>query len=544
MTKLVVLGGGTAGTMAANKLRKLFSEDELQITVVDADDAHHYQPGYLFLPFGQLTTSQIVKPRAKQLRKGIDFVQAGIERVDPDDKRVRLADGRTLTYDYLIIATGTHPRPDLTPGMQSEGVHHFYSLEGAENLREAMRYFRGGRLLVHITEMPIKCPVAPLEFIFLADSWLRKQGLREKTELVYVTPLDGAFTKPVASKELGGALDERQIELETDFAVERIDGDRRVIVGFDGRELDYDLLVTVPLNLGAEYIKTSGLGDESNYVECDQKTMQSLAHPDIFVLGDAGTLSTSKAGSVAHFAIDIFVENFQQLMAGKPMTHSFDGHANCFIETGDGQGMLLDFNYATEPLTGSFPFPKVGPFGLLRESRFNHFGKLAFRFIYWLFLLPGRYLPLPSAMSMTGKERAGTAPARKRPSHGPRLTINRYVPKDAYCPLPKDPVEAAASSASARVVDETPSENAPNEAWTRELAEQRARDLGIEPTDRMWGVIDFLRSDFPSRKETATLRRTSVVGGYEIKELFAIFPGKPAKKMSWIAGLPKPKGCV
>lgn len=540
MTRLVVLGGGTAGTMAANKLRKRYPESELQITVIDADDSHHYQPGYLFMPFGMLTRKHIVKPRSKQLHNGIDFVQAEIDRVDANAKAVHLVGGREIGYDYLVIASGTHPRPDLTPGMQAEHVHHFYDLEGAEALTEAMRYFRGGRLVVHIAEMPIKCPVAPLEFTFLADSWLRKKGLRERTELVYVTPLDGAFTKPVASRELGDALANRQIELETDFAIEHIDPERRVMVGFDGREIDYDLLVTVPVNMGAEYIKRSGLGDENNYVECDQATMQAKAHPDIFVLGDAGTLPTSKAGSVAHFAIDIFVENFEQVMAGRPMTHSFDGHANCFIETGDGLGMLLDFNYTTEPLTGDFPLAKLGPFGLLRESRFNHWGKLAFRYVYWYILLAGRYLPLPSPMSMVGKERPGTAKARRKVSHGPAVTIERYVRKDAYCPLPGE----ASAPAAASQPDQTPSEPVPNEAWTRELAEQRAHDLGIELTERAWAVIEFLRADFPSRKETATLRRTATIGGFDIKELFAMFPGKPAKKMAWIAGLPKPKGCV
>jgi sulfide:quinone oxidoreductase len=282
-------------------------------------------------------------------------------------------------------------------------VGEFYTFEGALALREEAKEWAGGRLVVHITEMPIKCPVAPLEFTFLADDWLRQNGLRDKTELIYVTPLDGAFTKPVASRELGDALSRRGVTVETDFMIERVDQERKVIVSFDEREVPYDQLVTIPLNMGADYVARSGLGDELNYVPVDKHTMQSTAYENIFALGDAGNLPTSKAGSVAHFSIEIFVDNFMQLISGAPMTHSFDGHANCFIESGNRKGMLLDFNYDTEPLTGTFPVPKVGPMSLLKESYANHLGKLAFRHIYWNVLLPGRPLGLPSEMKMTGK---------------------------------------------------------------------------------------------------------------------------------------------
>ena len=427
--RLVILGGGTAGTMVANKLRAAIPPRELHITVVDKDDAHHYQPGYLFLPFGIYDTRDVVRSRHRFIDDGIDLLLTEIDRVDPAYRTVHLADGRSLAYDHLVIATGVSPRPEATPGMRGalwgDKVHEFYSLLGAQALAEAMRRFRGGRLVVHITEMPIKCPVAPLEFTFLADDWLRRMGIRDKTELTYVTPLDGAFTKPVASRELATALSDRRIALETDFAVERIDNDAAELVSFDERRIGFDLLVTVPLNMGADYVARSGIGDELNLVPCDQHTMAALHHPGVHVLGDAGTLQTSKAGSVAHFAADIFVDNFVAEFRGKPATHRFDGHANCFIESGGGKGMLLDFNYDTEPLTGRFPLPGVGPFRLLGESRLNHLGKLAFRWIYWNLLLPGRPIPMiPTAMSLTGKKvesgpAATTRPASKLPTPTP-----------------------------------------------------------------------------------------------------------------------------
>ncbi len=403
--RLLVLGGGTAGTMVANKLHRRLPD--WQITVVDKNDTHDYQPGYLFLPFGTYSPKQVRRSRHAFIADGVHMVLGEIDRVDAEKQAVFLQDGRTLDYDYLVIATGTTPRPDQTPGMLGpewhKSVGEFYTYDGAVALADQLAHFRGGRLVVHITELPFKCPVAPLEFTFLAHDYLLKRGLRDATELVFVTPLDGAFTKPVASRHLGSALAERNITVETDFMIESVDQERKVITSYDEREVAYDQLVTIPLNMGADFVARSGLGDELNYVPVDKHTMQSTEHPHIFALGDAGNLPTSKAGSVAHFSVEVFVENFLELIAGRPMTQSFDGHANCFVESGGGKALLLDFNYDTEPLTGTFPLPKVGPMTLLTESRANHLGKLAFRHIYWNALLPGRPLGLPADMKMAGK---------------------------------------------------------------------------------------------------------------------------------------------
>ena len=202
MRRLVILGGGTAGTMVANKLRSAYRPSELDITVVDRDDEHHYQPGYLFLPFGIYDEGKIVRLWHHFISDGVQLVLAEIDRVDAAARSVHLADGRTLEYDTLVIATGVEPRPDLTPGQDGEDVHHFYDLPHSIALAEAFKEFRGGRLVVHLTDMPIKCPVAPLEFTFLADAYFRERKTRKKVEIVYVTPLDGAFTKPIASREL------------------------------------------------------------------------------------------------------------------------------------------------------------------------------------------------------------------------------------------------------------------------------------------------------------------------------------------------------
>ena len=405
--RLLVLGAGTAGTMIVNKLRRRLDVGTWDITVVDRDDVHPYQPGYLFLPFGTYSPKQVTRSRHKFLADHVDFVIGEVDVIDPATSTVTLTGGRELPYDYLVIASGTSPRPDQTPGMLGSewrrSIFDFFTLDGSLALAEALRHFDHGRLVVHIADMPIKCPVAPLEFTFLADAWLRKQGLRDRVELVYVTPLPGAFTKPIASERLGSMLDDRKIVVEADFLVEHIDPDAKTLVSYDEREIPFDLLVTIPINMGADFVARSGLGDELNYVAVDKHTLLSKTWPNIFAVGDASDIPASKAGSVAHFAVDIFVDNFLEHIAGKPMTGAFDGHANCFIESGDGKGLLIDFNYDTEPLPGSYPVPYIGPMKLLKETRANHLGKLAFRWIYWNILLPGRRMPVPTLMSMAGK---------------------------------------------------------------------------------------------------------------------------------------------
>jgi sulfide:quinone oxidoreductase len=408
MKTLLILGAGTAGTIMASTLRNKLPKGEWTITLVDRAPDHYYQPGYLFMPFGIYKDNDVRRPMTRTVPRGIDYREADVDRVDAAANRVFLPDGTEIPYDVLIIATGVHPAPEQVEGMVNgdwrKNVHEFYTFEGAKALTERLKSWQGGRLVVHICEMPIKCPVAPLEFTFLADAWLQEKGLREKTEIVYVTPMSGAFTKPVASGILTRLLDEKRISVVHDFAIARVDAEKKSIVSWDEKEVPYDLLVTVPPNMGAEMIDRSGLGDELNYVPTDKHTLQCKAHANIFVIGDATDCPTSKAGSVAHFESEVLTENILHFIAGQPLRSRFDGHANCFIESGHGKAFLLDFNYDQEPVTGTFPLPALGPMRLLAESRLNHLGKMAFRWVYWNILLPGWPIPLVGhKMSLRGK---------------------------------------------------------------------------------------------------------------------------------------------
>jgi len=404
----VILGAGTAGTMMANHLVNKVSND-WKISIVDQNKIHYYQPGFLFLPFGIYTPDQVQKDGREFIPKGVTYIQKTIEKIEPESNTVLLEGNERLGYDLLIIATGSKIAPEEVEGMLSpkwqDNVFDFYTFEGAKALGEKLQNWEGGKLVVHFTEMPIKCPVAPLEFTFLADSFFKHKGMREKVEITFVTPLGGAFTKPKATKALHYLLEEKGVTEVTDFNIERVDWENNKIVDYADREVEYDLLVTVPTNKGDEVIARSGMGDELNFVPTNKGSLQSLDHENIFVIGDATNIPASKAGSVAHFEAEILTENILRYINDEPLKEEFDGHANCFIETGNGKALLIDFNYVQEPVEGTFPLPGVGPLRLLKESRFNHMGKLAFRWVYWNMLLKGRPIPFVSAtMSTKGKK--------------------------------------------------------------------------------------------------------------------------------------------
>ena len=408
MKRLLILGAGTSGTMMANHLRPKLKKKDWDITIVDQYKTHYYQPGFLFLPFGTYKPKEIKKSIAQFIPKGVNWIKEKIDRIDNKGNKVILDNKDELDYDVLIIATGTKTAPDEVEGMDGDGwykdVFDFYTFEGAKALRDKLRTFEGGKVVVHISEMPIKCPVAPLEFAFLADSFFTEKGIRDKVELTYVTPLDGAFTKEKSTIALSYLLDEKNIKIVKNFAIEKVDNENKKIIDYGGTEIEYDLLVTVPVNMGDKLIERSGLGDDLNFVPTNKATLQSIANENIFVIGDASNVPASKAGSVAHFEAEILTENILSFIAKKPFKAEFDGHANCFIETGHGKALLIDFNYTHEPVRGTFPFPGLGPLQLLKESRTNHFGKMAFKWIYWNILLKARHIPFVSThMSEKGK---------------------------------------------------------------------------------------------------------------------------------------------
>jgi sulfide:quinone oxidoreductase len=401
----------------ANLLSRQLDLKEWALTVIDREKLHVYQPGLLFIPFGMYgyeRKDDVVRPIAAPLPGNVNLVTADIRLIDHAKRQVVTANG-TYPYDFLVSALGCRTAPEEVTGMVDEmgkGVHTFYTLEGALAMRPALDRMTEGRLVIDICEMPIKCPVAPLEFAFLADYFFTQKGIRDRIEISLVTPYTGAFTKPNANRVLSKVAEQKGITVVPNFAIESVDAAKKHIRTFDGRTVDYDLLCAIPPNLGPAVIDDSGLGDGAGYAVTDPRTLKSRNAERIYLLGDNTNVATSKAGSVAHFEAETVVENLLREIEDKPPLPSFDGHANCFVETGHHKAMLLDFNYDIEPLEGSFPLPHAGPFSLLEESYMNHVGKLAFKWVYWNMLLPG-HLPavplLPSHMSFMGKD-LNTAP--------------------------------------------------------------------------------------------------------------------------------------
>ncbi|MFZ1706071.1 MAG: FAD/NAD(P)-binding oxidoreductase [Saprospiraceae bacterium] len=406
---ILILGAGTAGTIMANQLVKEIDTKAWSVTIVDEKDKHYYQPGFLFLPFGMYKEEDIVRPIKKYLPEKVKFIQDKVAKISHIDNKVMLHSGKDLDYNILIVATGSGIDPLEIKGMKEgewgKSIFDFYTFEGAKALQNKLSLWEGGKLVVHITEMPIKCPVAPLEFAFLADEYFTKRKMREKVDITYVTPLSGAFTKPRATEKLEYLLQEKRIKIVGDFAIESVDNENKTIIDYGGKVVPFDLLVTVPTNKGSQVIDDSGMGDELSFVPTDKGTLQSKVASNIFVIGDASNVPTSKAGSVAHFQAEILLENILNYIRNESLSAEFDGHANCFVETGNGKALLIDFNYDHEPVEGTFPIAGIGPLRLLKESRLNHWGKLAFRWVYWNLLLKARPIPFVSAkMSLKGKE--------------------------------------------------------------------------------------------------------------------------------------------
>ncbi len=409
MKRILIVGAGTAGTMMARHLLRKIDPREWKITVVDKDENHYYQPGFLFLPFGIYTDKDVIKPKKKFFSSKIEYLQANVDLIEPQKNKIVLENGTDLEYHIIIIATGTDIASDEVAGLTDSGwqvdAFDFYTYKGASALARKLETWPGGKLALHIAEMPIKCPVAPLEFAFHADAFFTKKKMREKVEIEYVTPLSGAFTKPIAAGVFGNLLAEKNIKLVPDFNTERVDPNARQLISYDQRKVDYDLLVTIPTNMGDALMERSGMGDELNYVPTDKHSLQSKDYENIFVIGDATDLPSSKAGAVAHFEAEILTRNIMSFIRNQPLTASFDGHANCFIESGFGKGILIDFNYEYEPVQGRFPIPLLGPMALLKETRLNHWGKLAFKYIYWNMLLNAIPLPgITTHMSKMGKK--------------------------------------------------------------------------------------------------------------------------------------------
>ena len=388
--RVVVLGGGVGGTLTANLLDKSLGHD-VQVTVVDPTGMHDYQPGYLYVALGQASGHWLSRDERTLLRKGVDLAIERAVRIHPDAQTVQLERGGSLGWDYLVIATGARLVPEAIPGLV-EGAYGFYSLNDAERLREALRRFRGGRVRVGVAGIPYKCPPAPVEFTFMVEAYLRKRGVRERSEVTLLSPLNRAFTIESASKLIQPILDARGIELATFFNVEAVDPSAGSVESLEGEKVEYDLLVLMPPHKGQQVVSDSGLGDASGWLPTDRFTLQVAEHERIFALGDATNLPISKSGSTAHFEAPVIASRIASLVNGSAPKKNYGGRVMCFLETGDGKATALRFDYE---------HPPVPP----QPNRAWHMAKWIFNRAYWETVPQGR-LPerAPGTMPKGTKE--------------------------------------------------------------------------------------------------------------------------------------------
>ncbi len=407
---VLVLGDGIGGIVTANLLLKKARRKNLslKLKLVGNSPVHTYQPGMLFLPFqkpGYRNLSDIQKETAGFIASGVEYVCEKITAIDTDRRQVS-TESQTLAYDWLVLALGCRTLIEEVEGLSDQWgktVHGFYTPDSATRQAEALADFEGGDLVVDVAEMPIKCPVAPIEFACLADDFLTRRGIRDKTRLTLVTPLSGAFTKPVCNEILTSILVEKGIHVVPNASLAGVTENSMFCP--DGQEVGFDLMVTIPPHEGSDLIEAAELGDGLGFGRTDKQTLKSTLAERVFLVGDNTGILASKAGSVAHFQADTVVHNILREIAGQQAEPCADGHANCFIETGRGKAVLIDFNYDVQPVPGKFPMPVIGPMTLLKETYLNHLGKLAFKHIYWNVLLPARPMPMVgSRMSALGKQ--------------------------------------------------------------------------------------------------------------------------------------------
>ncbi len=396
MQRIVILGGGVGGTLTANlvarKLRKQIATGSVKVTVVDATGQHAYQPGYMYIAMGHERPQNLVRPEKKLLDGNVDLVVGTVEKVDPDTSLVSLASGEQLHFDQLVIATGSRILPELIDHFGTE-AHHFYTAAASARLRKALDDFKGGKLVIGIAGIPYKCPPAPLEVAFLVEAELRERGLRDATQMTFLSPINRAFTIESVSEMATPIFAKKGIELQLLAGVDSIDAERKVVITDAMEEYPYDLLICVPPHKGAQVLTDSGLAPKSGWVPTDRHTLQvkhmvpsgtsdaeTPRYPNIYAIGDTTDLPLSKAGSTAHFEAPVIAERLAAAINGTPPSGkhaSYEGKVMCFFEVGDGKGTLLQFDYEHPPRPP-------------RPNQFWHLGKVLFNKTYWQTVPRGR----------------------------------------------------------------------------------------------------------------------------------------------------------
>ncbi|HWP57821.1 MAG TPA: FAD/NAD(P)-binding oxidoreductase [Candidatus Acidoferrales bacterium] len=316
--RIVILGGGCGGVVAATKLgRALGSEHD--VVLVDRRSYHVFMPAFLFLMVGQRKPEDIARSLENLAKRNVRFIQDEVVAIDPARQEVQLRSSK-VSYDYLIVSLGLETRPDLIPGF-AEGAHHAWEMEAAVKVRRVLERFHGGRVVVGVPLGPYRCPPAPYETQWMLDSYFRAKGIRDRVVIEYFTrdpEPTGEAHEPVVWMDAESK--KRGIRQHYEFVVHSIDPQEKVVTGLYGYKLSYDLLFMIPPHRPPKVLEECGLADAETGVRVDYDTMETKWE-NVYAIGDCADMPASKAGGVAHQEADIVAHNLAVKIRqrGKPV---------------------------------------------------------------------------------------------------------------------------------------------------------------------------------------------------------------------------------
>ncbi|MGO9544968.1 MAG: NAD(P)/FAD-dependent oxidoreductase [Rhodomicrobium sp.] len=369
--RILVVGGGTAGTIVANNLARRFSAEtrarKVRITMLSASGRHMYQPGLLYVAFGQMTPDELYRDQASLLESSIAFHVDPVTQFQLDQNRVIAQSGKTYDYDVLVIATGSRIVPEEVPGL-TEGAETFYTEETAVKMFKRLREFEGGKVGV-VVGVPHKCPIAPVELVFSLHDYFKSRGIRDKVTLKYHYPIGRIHTIENVAKWAKPEFDRIGVEYETLFNVREVDAKNKIVFSEEGTEYQYDLLIAIPPHRGMEVVENSELG-QGGWIPTDRFKLTMNGHDNVYVLGDTTNLPVSKTGSAAHFQAEVVAENIASMVKIGTRVRDYDGKVYCFIEAGHERATYAMFNYQTPP-------------DLKSPTKPMHWFKMAYNQMYW-----------------------------------------------------------------------------------------------------------------------------------------------------------------
>jgi sulfide:quinone oxidoreductase len=373
-TDIIVVGGGSGGTLSANLLAKRLRAEiragQVQVRLVLGSQQHIFQPAYLHVAFAGQDPAEIVRDERCLVDEDIQLVGEPADKIDLKNQTVSLASGRTLCYDYLIIATGSVPDPTAIQGLSQAALNFHTSPEESRRIWNLIQQFDGGHVVVGIAGVPHKCPPSPNEAAFLIDDYFRKRGIRDKVKLTFLTPYPRPYPAEPMSRVVEPLFKERGIEVITFFNVDSVDPAKKEIYSLEGETQSYDLLIMVPPHRGADVVVRSGIGDADGWIPADKNTMRITGHENAYAIGDATNIPVSKTGVTAHLQAITVSDNIVSALHHRRELYKYNGRINCPFEMGSGKAAFVVGSY-------DMPVKEIHP------SRMRYMVKKAFARFYW-----------------------------------------------------------------------------------------------------------------------------------------------------------------